>query len=124
MPTQAMTLPPDTESPRRARHFVQNMLIDGEVASTLEVVTLLVSEVVTNAVLHARSDVTVTVRNDGTVVRVEVEDQSESVPTQMPVAQDATTGRGMVLIEQLADAWGTRTSRQGKTVWFELSCAA
>ena len=100
------------------------MLVDDDVESTLEVVTLLVSEVVTNAVLHARSDVMITVRNDGTVVRVEVADRSEAPPVQRPVVEDSMTGRGMVLVDELADAWGTRPSVHGKVVWFELGCAA
>ncbi|MPZ72990.1 MAG: ATP-binding protein [Nitriliruptorales bacterium] len=118
-----MILPPDTESPRRARRFVRDALLDDQVDTTLDVVTLLVSEVVTNAVLHARSDVTVRVRNDGRIVRVEVTDKSPAPPVQQYLSREATTGRGMVLVEALADAWGTNPGSDGKTVWFELDVA-
>lgn len=124
MPTQVVTLPPDTESPRRARHFVRDLLIEDNLADTLDIVTLLVSEVVTNAVLHARSEVTLTVRRDGAAVRVEVADHSMAKAAPQPVTPDSTTGRGMHLVEELADAWGTQPAPDGKIVWFECAGAA
>jgi anti-sigma regulatory factor (Ser/Thr protein kinase) len=117
-----VTLPPDTESPSRARHFVCDALSGRE--APLDVVALLVSEVVTNAVLHARSEVTLTVRIDNQSVRVEVADRSAAVPEQRPFTDDAVTGRGMYLVEQLADHWGTDPAADGKVVWFELVHAA
>jgi anti-sigma regulatory factor (Ser/Thr protein kinase) len=125
VPTQqVVTLPPDTESPRRARHFVRELLIEDNISDTLEIVTLLVSEVVTNAVLHARSEVTVSVRRDGHAVHVEVADRSSSAPIPQSVTPDSTTGRGMHLVEELADAWGTKSAPDGKIVWFECAGAA
>ena len=121
MPLQ-VTLPPDTESPSRARHFVCDALSGRH--APLDVVALLVSEIVTNAVLHARSEVTLTVRMDSDSVRVEVADNSVAAPQQRPISDEAVTGRGMFLVEQLADDWGTSPAGDGKVVWFELVHAA
>jgi anti-sigma regulatory factor (Ser/Thr protein kinase) len=117
-----VTLPPDTESPSRARHFVCDALSGRQ--APLDVVALLVSEVVTNAVLHARSEVVLTVRIDELSVRVEVEDKSSALPQQRPMTDEAMTGRGMFLVEELADNWGTAPVADGKVVWFELVNAA
>jgi anti-sigma regulatory factor (Ser/Thr protein kinase) len=82
---------------------------------------LLVSELVTNAVLHARSASRVDVdRSDG-YVRVAVRDDSSEPPLLRDNGADSTTGRGLLLVERVARTWGVdRSSSRGKTVWFEL----
>jgi len=82
---------------------------------------LLVSELVTNALLHARSEVVVSVSVTAQAVRIEVWDTSRAAPVSRHYAPEATTGRGLVLVEALADAWGTDVGPRGKTVWFELA---
>jgi serine phosphatase RsbU (regulator of sigma subunit)/anti-sigma regulatory factor (Ser/Thr protein kinase) len=84
---------------------------------------LLTSEVVTNAVLHARTDIGVGVRIDGDVLHVEVCDQSTSAPVPKQFGPRAATGRGLVLVERLATAWGVEDREAGKVVWFELALA-
>lgn len=86
----------------------------------VEIATLLVSEAVTNAVLHAGTEVRVRVGRDGRSVRVEVADTSPAVPLRRHASADAATGRGMLLIEELSDSWGLQRSADGKVVWFEL----
>lgn len=85
---------------------------------------LLVSEVVTNAVLHARSQVHLTVDCDGRAVRVEVADSSPAAPARRSFTPNAGTGRGLLLVDELADAWGLERADDGKIVWFEVGSAA
>ena len=124
MPTIEVTLPPDTDSPRRARRFLKDALQGGAPADVVDVAVLLVSEVVTNAVLHARSEVRVAISWNAHRVRVEVCDHSPAQPVPRHFAPDAGTGRGMLLIEELADAWGMSPTSDGKLVWFEVAAAA
>jgi anti-sigma regulatory factor (Ser/Thr protein kinase) len=119
-----VTLPPDIESPRRARRFVEEALGDDPAATINGVVALLVSEVVTNAVLHARTEVHLRIGSDGTHVRVEVADACPAGPAKRDFSEQAATGRGMLLVDELADDWGTRPSPDGKVVWFEVGAAA
>jgi anti-sigma regulatory factor (Ser/Thr protein kinase) len=122
-PIIQVLLPPDTDSPRRARRFVEDALCDGAPADVVELAVLLVSEVVTNAILHARSSVRVAITWDNQRLRVEVADKSAARPVARQFAPDSGTGRGLRLIEELSDAWGTQLVVDGKVVWFELAGA-
>ena len=85
-----------------------------------ETLLLCLSEVVTNAVLHARTSVTVRVLEIGETVRVEVGDGSRAAPVRRTFAEVSPTGRGLHLLDRLASRWGTVISGRGKTVWFEI----
>ena len=122
MPPSDVTLPPDTQSPWRARRFVAETLGDAT-PTVADVVSLLVSEIVTNAVLHARTEVHVSIDLDRDTVRVEVADECVAGPAVRHVTRQAATGRGMKLVEQLADRWGTEPRDGGKVVWFELAAS-
>jgi anti-sigma regulatory factor (Ser/Thr protein kinase) len=80
----------------------------------------LLTEVVTNVVLHAYTTFDVTVHLTGTGVRVEVTDGSPRLPRPRRHSVDATTGRGLDLLEQLSSRWGAVRAPGGKTVWFEI----
>lgn len=86
-----------------------------------DVAQLLVTELVTNAVVHARSEVCVGVSCSGPRIRVEVADDCPLPPRPRVPGLDDTTGRGLLLVEALAAAWGSDATDAGKTVWFELS---
>jgi anti-sigma regulatory factor (Ser/Thr protein kinase) len=120
--TSASTdLPGETASARRARRFVVAALEALGVDDARETAELLVSEVVTNAVVHGGSGVRVTVESADGRVRVSVWDESPSVPVvRHPVPEDEN-GRGMFLVASLATRWGVDTLPPGKSVWFELS---
>jgi anti-sigma regulatory factor (Ser/Thr protein kinase) len=92
-------------------------------AQLVEVAALLVSELVTNAVTHAGSEVQVIIGsgNDYAVLRVEVGDFSSTPPTLGGFDLDAMSGRGLALVEALSDRWGVETHNSGKRVWFELA---
>jgi anti-sigma regulatory factor (Ser/Thr protein kinase) len=109
------------EAVRAARHFVQRA-VDAADDEIRQSVVLLTSELVTNAVIHARTELEVTVRylDDGTV-RVDVWDGNSRMPEPCLAPLDATTGRGLGIVESLASAWGAEPKRNGKTVWFQVS---
>jgi anti-sigma regulatory factor (Ser/Thr protein kinase) len=120
-------LDPQALSARRARRFVaetlQSWTLSGPVDENLvDVATLLVSELVTNAVVHAGSPALLVVRPSERpgCVRVEVCDQDAEPPIVHAFDPDATDGRGLALVAALADRWGVQPTAVGKSVWFEL----
>lgn len=109
----------DRTAARQARTFVEEEVAPFG-AGAGDTVVLLTSEVVSNALIHAGSAPTVTVTVEGRRVRVEVADSSPALPVRKRYGPDATTGRGMMLLDALADAWGAVRTASGKYVWFEL----
>lgn len=113
-------LPPVAQSSRDARRFLEESL-PGVDADTIYIAELLTSELVTNAVLHAGSEIELRAWAAGGRVHVRVFDR---VPTRLPVpheqAAEAGTGRGLHMVEHLSAACGVEVSSWGKTVWFEL----
>jgi DNA-binding NarL/FixJ family response regulator len=110
----------DPRSSAAARRFVGEALRTWECEDLLDTVNLLVSELVTNSVLHANSapDVAVLLKPD--VVRIEVTDESGALPTVRGASEEAISGRGLALVESLASRWGVEVADVGKTVWFEV----
>ncbi|MGW7072369.1 ATP-binding protein [Streptomyces sp. NPDC054855] len=86
-----------------------------------EVAELLTSELVTNALVHTDRDAILTATVRPGRLRVEVRDFVGRRPKLcVPNADDSTHGRGLMLVQSLADAWGVRAHGVGKVVWFEL----
>ena len=112
-------LPPETTSVGAARRFVEATLASSGRPELADAATLLTSELVTNAVLHAGTEVGVVVRVEGGGLRVEVHDASPVLPVVKTHSALAATGRGLHLVEKLADAWGVG-EEDGKYVWFRL----
>ena len=84
---------------------------------------LLTSEVVTNAIVHGQSGPQLAVTVDECVVRVAVQDRSPAVPVRRLAHLDDVSGRGVVIVEEMASAWGVERARNGaKRVWFEVAC--
>jgi anti-sigma regulatory factor (Ser/Thr protein kinase) len=117
---ESTTLAADTGSAAAARRFTVDVLQRWGCADLVDTATLLVSELVTNAVLHARSASRLVLRNTGDRLRVEITDDSAAAPTRRSYSADAGTGRGMMLVEALAVRWGSERAGDGKRVWFEL----
>jgi anti-sigma regulatory factor (Ser/Thr protein kinase) len=116
-----MEFPADRTAPSRARRFVTDTLREWDVPrAKIADAVLLVSELVTNALLHARSAPAVEVTRDGDHIRCVVLDDSPMVPRRRHYASDAVTGRGIALVETLATRWGSERNGSGKRVWFEL----
>lgn len=88
---------------------------------TLENVELLASEVIANAVLHSDGPCDVAVTRTDERLRVEVTDADPCLPSVVEAGPDDESGRGLLLVNALADAWGTRPEPTGKTTWFEIA---
>jgi anti-sigma regulatory factor (Ser/Thr protein kinase) len=84
----------------------------------------LLSELVTNAIVHARTNLEVHLVTDDLMLRAEVSDGNPALPEARRPNGLNGTGRGLQLIEDLASRWGVLTSDAGKTVWFELLFAS
>lgn len=110
----------EPQAPRQARRFVDETLRRWRCAEALETIELLVSELVTNAVLHAESPAEVAVVLHPERIRIEVTDGSTALPQRREAAPVDPTGRGLALVEELATAWGVEVRDEGKTVWFEV----
>ena len=95
-------------------------LADWQLNSLSDAAQLLTSEVVTNSLLHARSSIRLTIEQTTSGIRIAVTDGSVVVPSMRPKSNSATTGRGLLLLNQLADEWDTDVAEGGKTVWFTL----
>ena len=119
-----LTLPPELRSIRTARLFVgEHCRLAGLSPERCDDALLLASELVTNAVLHGRSEVCVEVEERGAVLRVSVLDENSRHPAPVAEDPDALDGRGLALVEALSQRWGVEDRPLGKAVWFELARA-
>jgi anti-sigma regulatory factor (Ser/Thr protein kinase) len=119
------TLPGEAASPAAGRTFVSDALARWGCEHLIEVARLLTSELVTNAIIHEHSEVLLVVGLHQGVVRVEVHDGEDGellvIPGQ-PGPED-TGGRGLLLVDAMADHWGVERELAGKSVWFETGNA-
>lgn len=117
-----LDLDPVPASASLARRFVQDALAEVE-PEVRETALLLASELVTNAVLHARTPVQIGITVDDRQAMVCVSDRSPHSGEVVPKPHSRTRpgGRGLALVADLAEQWGTATYSGGKTVWFLLS---
>jgi DNA-binding NarL/FixJ family response regulator len=113
-------LEPEVASSAAARRFMEETLSRWACAEVLDVVNLLVSELVTNAVVHGGSEAEVSVVLTPSALRVEVADRNEFVPSPNEAADWATSGRGLALVEMLSRGWGVERVPGGKVIWFEV----
>ncbi|WP_329021349.1 ATP-binding SpoIIE family protein phosphatase [Streptomyces sp. NBC_00690] len=131
---------PVTEAPRRmvmtvaqaqperiavARHQVKELLHDWSDPDQLDSAVLMVSEMLTNVLVHTDGNALLSAEvahgnGDGRRLRVEVTDASDELPHKRRPGEMASSGRGLVLMEMLADAWGVDPRGEGKSIWFEL----
>ena len=106
-----------------ARHWARERLSEAGVDDArLDLLVLLVSEVVTNAVAHADPPVVLRVHVDEERTRVEVTDGVRDVPVVRDPPPTALGGRGVMFVDRLASSWGTSEEEgdAAKAVWFEL----
>lgn len=102
-------------SVRQARAALGTLPLD---EALKERAALVLSELTTNAVLHAGVPFVVTVRFDDHSLRLEVEDASPQMPVM--AGESTMSGRGLRIVEALSDSWGTEPKGAGKMVWAEL----
>ncbi len=104
-----------------ARRLTLQTLDSWGLPALRETASLLVSELMTNALLHARSGVDVVLHADPALFRVDVCDHSPLPPRVRHFSADAGTGRGVRLLDTMATEWGVVPMDGGKCVWFTLS---
>ena len=117
----SLELSASRRSPRDARRFI-NDAIDawGVAGDARDVIRLLTTELVTNAMLHGSPPINVDVTRNGSTIRVAVTDTNPMPPVIRPFDPAAATGHGLLLLDRLAGRWGVQTDAVGKSVWFEV----
>lgn len=116
-----LTVPRLPASIASVRRFAVSACRRSGFGALCESVALLVSEVATNALVHGSGEVRVQVRAHGSRLRVEVADDSPGLPRPREAGLLEEGGRGLALVDSLADDWGVQRVGGGKVVWFELS---
>lgn len=116
----SLQLQAEPRSAAEARRFVEQVLGESEGQRTLDILKLLTSEVVTNAILHSGSDVELTIERVRSSVRVQVTDGTPVFPVRRQYDPEAIHGRGLPILDRLAARWGVEESSAGKLVWFEI----
>ncbi|MBD0709850.1 hypothetical protein BU197_16085 [Streptomyces sp. CBMA291] len=122
-PAYSQTLPRTPRSAEVARRLVRTALTLWSLEPLAEDATLVMTELVSNAVDHGRlSSIRVSVaRPSSDTVRLAVSDRSKAVPVLNPaVGDEQTRGRGLLLVDALTECWGTELYSWGKQVWAEL----
>lgn len=116
-----MTLAATPVSIGVARTQVAELCHRGGLESLADTAALLVSELVTNSVMHGSGDITLSVHCDGPQLLVGVTDESTEPPVINPKPSiDQLGGRGLFLVDTLASSWSYQIAAHGKTVWFCL----
>jgi serine/threonine-protein kinase RsbW len=116
-----MTFDRGAASVAQVRRFVLGAA-EGLPAPVSDAITLMVSELATNVVRHVGSDYRVDVRRDAAGIEVRVTDDGGGRPTMRSPLPDDPTGRGILIVETLSDAWGTDIDEDTNltTVWFRV----
>ncbi|MEU4836125.1 ATP-binding protein [Streptosporangium sp. NPDC023615] len=127
-------LPADPEVVGAARRLAREALIAWGISAVAEEVTMVVSELVSNAVVHGKAPITLSLHRHGRIVCGEVADHGVAWPSPLPADPDPDSdpdldptpdpdpdserGRGLTIVAAYADRWGVEPAPHGKTVWF------
>jgi len=122
-----VTLALTVTAPRQARRVLDGALAEWGLGHLAEAADLLTSELVTNAVLHGTQPATLTVYTDreadGGLLFIEVEDAKPGAPDLPDADEDAESGRGLMIVDAIAEDWGCDPAETGKRVWASLAIA-
>lgn len=113
-------VPPDPGSASHARSLIRRELRAWGLEALQDTAELLTSELITNALGHARGEIVLQMAKGGTLV-IEVADDDERLPHRTRMSLDDDSGRGLTLVSECAQEWGARSVTDGKVVWFELA---
>lgn len=101
--------------------MMRQVLEGGDNEDSLDAAQLAISEIVTNALVHAGTAMRLRILLADRRLRVELSDGSPRLPSQRDFGTQAATGRGLLLVEEVVDRWGAHPTPDGKVVWFEIS---
>ncbi|MFF9076079.1 ATP-binding protein [Streptomyces sp. NPDC014872] len=125
----AVALPADREAIGLLRHDLVDLLRTSGLGHLADDFVLGAQELMANAVVHGcrrvhDGTIAVSVSCDGQRIRFKVQDPSDEQPRVRAAADEAMSGRGMLIVEALADRWGVEAPSDGtgKSVWMEMSC--
>ena len=119
---RAIALPAAPPSSMTARAFAHDALQHWQLADLSDDVRLIVAELVTNAMLHATGPINLILDLRDQGVRVEVIDESPTMPTTPPPSMTGTNGRGLAIVAALSCEWGVdRLPTGGKSIWADIS---
>jgi anti-sigma regulatory factor (Ser/Thr protein kinase) len=107
-------------APRAARRFVTDTLESWQLSRLTDTATLIASELVTNALLHAHSSCRLTMCHEPMCLRMEAEDSGPGGAVRRFGDADALGGRGLVIVDALSTRWGSRRESGRYIVWCEL----
>lgn len=144
LPVSRLVLPAQPVAAASARHHASQVLAEWGLSEHIEVVELLVSELITNSVRHAdapgglaerreapgwvdlspqrrRRQLELVLRRGSQALWCEVHDSDMRLPRVRQAQETDEDGRGLYLVEAMSTRWGARSTRRGKTVWFEVA---
>ncbi len=113
------SFPATNDAPRLSRRFVRDTLTQWCATDLVSAAQLAVSEIVTNAVLHAVSPIEIQLSWIDTTLRIEILDGTSAVPAINDAATDQH-GDALRIIEELVGAWGTTEHNDGKAIWLTI----
>lgn len=117
-----LALAASSSAPEQARHAIIDLLATSGRTDLSADATLLVSELVTNAVVHAGGPITISAAYVDSTLRVEVHDTDQAPLPDLPTPSASDrAGRGLHLVGLLADRWAVTPTADGKTIWFEVT---
>ncbi|MFD5760402.1 ATP-binding protein, partial [Streptomyces sp. NPDC127044] len=115
--------PGDPEALTEARHMIRAAVRAWGGGERADEVELVADELITNALMHTEGAAIVTLRvlsGPGRRLRAEVEDSSSALPRRREAGESGVSGRGLLLVDRLADVWGVEARGGGKCVWCEF----
>lgn len=122
MPTFRISLQQSTTSPGRARDHVRSFIEENRLCEEPEIALLILSELVSNAVMHGAQPIQVVVSGEAGKLRIDVTDGDTHVPRpRLHFGNgDRSGGRGLHIVNALSEQWGTTIHEHGKSVWAEV----
>lgn len=119
----SVELPCEPISVTRGRHFVRDALLGWEMPRLVDDAQLGASELIANAVRHARTDLVLTVEITDGAVTISIRDGKPELRRPVPASSDslAEHGRGLHIVAAISSDWGVMTATGGKVIWFSLS---
>jgi hypothetical protein len=120
---RSISLAPELDSVTTGRHFVRDLLLGWDLGAAVEDASLAVTELIANAVKHARSAVRVRVAVDDDIL-VSVCDAAPALRPARPPGPLAESGRGLQIVAAVSRAWGIEPAASGKCLWFRLPLPA